>query len=148
MGKVKGIEIQGLEEVKRALSEVPGALNASATRNIVRKPANKIAAFARKLFTVKDTGKSKRSLKILKVRDKKQTFLEIGVSGRSLAWIFMLGAKDRQKTSGASTGDIQPIGNVIKEAGDKMRSETLEMIAKDCKAVIEKVLKKYLRGSK
>jgi hypothetical protein len=147
MSKVKGIELKGLPEVKKALSQVPEAINASATRNIVRKTANKIAAYARKLFTIKDKGATKRSLKVLKVRDKRQKFLEIGVSGRSLAWIFMLGAKDRKKKSGAETGSIQPIGNVIHKAGEDMREQALSMIASDYKRVIDKVIKKYFRGS-
>ena len=103
MYKVDKIEIVGLEPLTKALKNLPQEVEASVIRNVARKPANKIVSLARKLFPVKRTGVTKRTFGILKVKDRKQRFLEIGIKGKSLAWIFMQCAFGREKKSGAST---------------------------------------------
>jgi hypothetical protein len=143
MGKVKGIEIEGLTELRKALENVPKEVEASVIRNIARKICNKIVSLARKLFTIKVTGFTKRSFGILKVRNRKQTFMEVGVKGRSLAWIFMHGAKDREKKSGAETGDIKPIGNVIQKAAGKLENASIREIKVDITKTIFKAIRKY-----
>jgi hypothetical protein len=143
MAKDKGIEVIGIKELNNVLLGIPDAVAPSITRNILRKPANKIVSQARKDFKIKDTGATKRSIGLLKVRDRKQRFIEIGIKGRSLAWIFMLGAKNRKKRSGANTGSIKAIGNVIQIAAEKIKSQVMEMIAADHSKTIEKVLKKH-----
>jgi hypothetical protein len=145
MAKVKGIEIVGLEPLLKGLGSLEEELAPTIIRNVARKPANKIVSLARKLFTIKDTGVTKRTFGILKVKDRKQRFLEIGVKGRSLAWIFMLGAKDREKKSGAETGNIKPIGNVIWKAADKLETSVTKEMAVDLNKVIARSLRKYLR---
>lgn len=145
MSKVKGIEIQGLEPLTKALRNLPQEVEASVIRNVARKPANKIVSLARKLFTVKVTGVTKRSFGILKVKDKKQRFLEIGVKGKSLAWIFMQGAFGRRKKSGASTGDIEPIGNVFQKAAGSLGDTSMKEMSVDISKVIAKGLKRYVK---
>jgi hypothetical protein len=145
MSKVSKIEIQGLDELRKAFKNVPEELEASVIRAIARKPGNKIVSLARKLFKPKDTGVTKRTFGILRVKDNKQKFIEIGIKGRSLAWIFMQGAFNRKKKSGASTGDIKPIGNVIQEAAGKLESAVTKDIAVDLNKTIARGLKRYIR---
>jgi hypothetical protein len=144
MAKVKHIEIKGLDELIKGLENVPKEVTPSVIRNIARKPANKVVSAARKLFPYKDTGRTKRSFGILRVVDRMQKFVEVGVKGRSLAWIFMLGASDREKASGARTGDIKPIGNILEDAAGQSTEVTAE-ISVDLTRVIEKAIKRYAR---
>lgn len=141
MSKVKGIEIVGLEPLLKGLGNLEKELAPTIIRNVARKPANKIVSAARRLFTPKDTGVTKRTFGILKVKDSNQRFLEIGVKGRSLAWIFMLGTMGRKKKSGPSTGDIKPIGNVIWKAADQVNSAVTKEIAVDLNKIIAKGLR-------
>ena len=145
MYKVDKIEIVGLEPLTKALKNLPQEVEASVIRNVARKPANKIVSLARKLFPVKRTGVTKRTFGILKVKDRKQRFLEIGIKGKSLAWIFMQGAFGREKKSGASTGDIKPVGNVIQEAAGSEGPAAMKEMQVDISKVIAKGLKKYLK---
>lgn len=143
MPKVSHVEIQGLKELEKCFRNLPQEVNASVVRNVARKPANKIVSLARKLFPFKDTGATKKSFGILKVKDQKQKYLEVGVKGRSLAWIFMLGATGRKKKSGAETGDIQPIGNVIQDAAGDVGKQGLNEMSVDLTKVIAKAVRKY-----
>jgi hypothetical protein len=144
--RVKGIEIEGLAELQKALSGLPKELEANVVRTIARKPGNKIITLARRLFTPYDTGITKRTFGILKVTDLKQRFIELGIKGRSLAWIFMSGAFGRvKKSNGASTGDIKPIGNVIEQAAAQMASAATKEMTVDLNKVIVKFLKRHLR---
>jgi ethanolamine utilization microcompartment shell protein EutL len=144
--KVSGIQIEGLEELQRAFKNVPEEVNASVIRNIARKPANKVVSLARKMFTIKKSGASKRSLGILKVKNNKQKFIEIGIKGRSLAYIFMFWkGMERKKKSGASTGEIKPVGNVIQEAAGQLQSQVNKEISVDITKVIAKAIKRYAK---
>jgi hypothetical protein len=146
MGKVSGIEIQGLIELRKAFENVPKEVEASVIRNIARKPANKIVALARKKFKFKKSGITKRSFGVLRVKDRKQKFLEVGIKGRSLAWIFMQGASNRKKKStGAKTGDIKPLGNLIQEAAGSLGSSITREMSVDLTKTIAKAIKKYAR---
>lgn len=146
MSKVRGIQLEGLEPLMKAFHKLPDDVGPSVIRNIARKPANRLVSMARKLFTVKDTGVTKRTIGVLKVKDRKQKVLEIGVKGRSLAWIFMLGAFGRKKKStGQDTGDIKPIGNVLFKAADRLETTVTKEIAVDANKIIARSLRKYLR---
>lgn len=145
MAKVSGIELQGLDELQKAFKNMPEELNASVIQNIARKPGNKIVSYARKLFTPKATGATKRTFGILRVKDRLQKYIEVGIKGRSLAWVFMLGAPNRKRRSGSSTGSIQPIGNVIQEAAGSLESAVTKEMSIDLSKVIAKVIKKYTK---
>ena len=140
MAKVKGIEIQGMDELVKMLDGMDKELSASVIRNVARKPANRVVAAARRLFPYRKSGATKRTFGILKINNKGQRFLEVGVKGRSLAWIFMSGAKNRKhKKTGKQTGDIKPIGNILWDAASQSQEATKE-IATD----INKVISKYI----
>jgi hypothetical protein len=142
---VDKIEIVGMDELLKAFKHLPEEVNASVIRNVARKPANKIVSQARKLFKYKDTGATKRSFGILKVKDLKQKFLEIGIKGRSLAYIYLFGdGSDRQKKSGASTGSIDPTGNVVQEAAEKVGNSATKDMEVDLSKTIQKALRRYL----
>jgi hypothetical protein len=146
MAKTSKIEIEGLGPLLKSLGGLQNELAPTIIRNVARKPANKIVSLARKMFTPKETGTTKRTFGILKVRDKAQKFLEIGIKGRSLAWIFMLGATSRtKKSNGANTGDIQSIGNVIQEAAGSLGSGVMKEMSVDLNKVIAKGIKKFKR---
>jgi len=142
--KVSGIEVEGLKELRSAFAHLPQEVDASVIRNIARKPANKIVSLARKRFKYKKSGFTKRSFGVLKVKDRRQKFVEAGIKGRSLAWIFMHGAFNRRKKStGAETGDIKPLGNLIQEAAGSLESSIAKEISVDLTKVIAKAIKKY-----
>jgi hypothetical protein len=145
MPNVSKIEIQGLGELQKALSNLPQEIEASVVRNIAKKPGNRVVSLARRLFTPKKTGVTKRSFGILKIKDSKQMFIEIGVKGRSLAWIFLSGTHGRKKKSGARTGDIKAIGNVFQEAAGQLDTSVTKEMSVELSKVIAKGLKKYLK---
>lgn len=143
--KVNGIQIEGLNELMSAFENMPKELGPSVIRNISRKPANRVVSAVRKIFPYKKTGKTKRSFGILKVKDKFQKFLEIGVKGRSLAWIFMSGAYSRKTKKGKETGDINPIGNLLPKAAEMVATQASKEIVVDINKVIGKTFKRYAR---
>jgi hypothetical protein len=138
--QVKGIEIQGMDELVQMLNGMDDALSASVIRNVARKPASKVVSEARKLFPYRKTGVTKRTFGILKIQDKRQRFLEVGVKGKSLAWIFMMGAHERETKSGKETGSIQGIGNILWEAAASAQDVTKELAVN-----LNNVLKQYVR---
>lgn len=143
MNKVRGIEIQGIEELRKAFANVPKEIEASVIRNIARKPGNKIISLARHLLPA-NTGQSARSLGFLKISDPKQTFIELGIKGRSLAYIFMFWKdKERFKDSGASTGRISSPGNVIDRAARQLQNSTIREMKIDITRTIAKAFKRY-----
>jgi hypothetical protein len=146
MSKVKGIEIEGLTELRKAFEGIPKEVEASVVRNIARKPSNKIISVARHLLP-SDSGVTARSLGILKVKDRKQMFVELGIkAGRSLAYIYMFWkGHGRVKKTGESTGKIKPTGNVIERAADKLRNTTMREMAVDISKVIAKAFKRHAR---
>lgn len=145
MAKVKNIEIQGMQQLTKMLDGMDKELSASVIRNVARKPANRVVSTARKLFPYRKTGTTKRTFGILKLANKAQRYLEIGVKGRSLAWIFMSGATNRkQKKTGRETGDIKPIGNILFDAAEQSQGITKE-IAVDLNKVIAKYINRKAR---
>jgi hypothetical protein len=136
------IEIKGLKELMQAFKEMPKEVGPSVVRSIARKPANKVASIIRSLFPFKNTGKTKRSFGIRRVKSTLQMFLEVGIKGKSLAYIFIAGAKDRRKKSGASTGNIEPLGNIVEKAAEMAVGIPKEMEVELSK-VIAKAFKRY-----
>jgi hypothetical protein len=146
MSKVRGIEIEGLEPLLKAFKGLPPELEASVIRNIARKPGNKIVSRARKLFTRKDTGASKRSIGILPVKDRSQKFIEIGIKGRSLAyiWMFFAGGNRPTKKKG-ERGSIKPVGNVMEKAADQLSTSATKEMGVNINKIIARSLRRYLR---
>jgi len=143
--KIKGIEIVGLDPLLKAFKGLPKEFSGSIVRNIARKPANRIISTARHLFP-SDSGVTKRSLGILKVKDHKQMFIELGIKGRSLAYIFMFWkGRERHKKSGASTGEISSPGNVIFRAADQIGNRVMKELTVDLTKVMARGLKRYIK---
>jgi hypothetical protein len=138
------IEIIGLKDLMKAFDGLPKEIGPSVIRNIARKPANKVTSIARSLFKFIKTGYSKRTIGVKRVKDRMQPYLEVGIKGRSLVPIFIKGAKGRKRKSGAKTGDIKPIGNIITEAADKGLMLNKEM-AVDLSKHIARSLKRYIK---
>lgn len=145
MSKVRGIEIEGLDPLLKALDGLPSDLSASVIRNVSRRPANRIVSLARKMFTFKVTGKTKRSFGILKVQSNQQRFVEVGVKGHSLAWIFMHGTVERRWKNGKSTGRIEPLGNLLFKALNSIGDRAVKEMKVDLSKVIARSLRRHLR---
>jgi hypothetical protein len=148
MSKKGGVKIeldgQEFKDLIKMLDEIPGELGPSAVRAVARKPGNRIVAMIRKLFTRKDTGISKRSFGILPVKDKKQRFIEVGIKGKSLAyiWLFFKGG-ERKKDSGASTGRIKPFGNLFEKAAEMLGSTVMKDMQVNLNSIIKRVMRKH-----
>lgn len=86
------IEILGLDKLKDTIRNVvPTEMRPMLLRELSRKPATKAANIARQLLPIGDTGKTAKTIGILKIRNPKDTWVEVGFRGRSLGHIYMSG---------------------------------------------------------
>ena len=147
MGKIESVELVGLKELQTAFKMVPEEVNASVIRNIARKPANKIIAKARELVDyLTPVTDGKKQIGVLRVKNVKQKFIEIGIKGKSWLYVFMFSkGQERHKDSGASTGVIKPVGNLIQEAAGQVDSEVLKEMQVDITKTIAKAIKRYAK---
>jgi hypothetical protein len=147
MAKVSGIEIQGLKELQDAFKHLPDEVNASVIRNVARKPGNKIIARARELADYLTPLRiSKRTIGIMPVKNLRQKFIEIGIKGKSWLYVFMFSkGTERQKESGASTGTINPVGNLIQQAAYEVQNEVTREMEMDLSKIIAKAFKRYAK---
>lgn len=83
------IEIQGLSEFNQFLRHsLPDEVRPMVIRGIARRPALKAVQEARRLQPIGDTGQTARTIGILRVRNPRQTWVEVGYKGRSLGHIY------------------------------------------------------------
>jgi hypothetical protein len=134
------VEIQGLDKLKGVFDRLPKELSASIIRNIARKASVPIIKEARHLVP-QDTGVTARSIGVLKVRHQLQPYVEVGFKGRSLGPIYLVGAQNRRKRSGASTGSVDKIPNPFHRAADSAGEQT----KREMKLDIGKVIARYFR---
>lgn len=99
------IELIGADKLKRALAQVlPQDLRPMVLRELSKKPAMKAANIARQLIPIGDTGATVRTVGILKVRNPRWSFVEVGFRGRSLGHIYMSGDVIRRRKRGSVRG--------------------------------------------
>lgn len=99
------VEILGLDKLKRAIKDVvPSDMRPMVLREIAKKPAMKAANVARQLLPIGDTGATARTIGIMKVRNPRWTFVEVGFRGRSLGHIYMSGTVIRRRKRGSVKG--------------------------------------------
>jgi len=99
------VEIVGLEKVKRAINRVvPEDMRPAVLRDIAAKPAMKAAGIARHLMPIGDTGRTAKTIGILKVKNPRYTFVEVGFRGRSLGHIYMSGTVINRRKRGSVKG--------------------------------------------
>jgi hypothetical protein len=141
---VTKIELVGLEPLLKGLKNLPVDLEPSIIRAVARKPANKILSKIRELASyLLPFSNSKRMFGILPVKDLRQKFVEIGVKGRSLAYIFMFSkGQERKKKSGSETGTIKPVGNLIQMAADEVGQSVVKEMKIDLSQAIARSLRR------
>jgi hypothetical protein len=147
MPNISEIKIEGLEELQKAFKNLPQELEASVIRNIAKRPANRIVSKARELASyLLPFRNSKRAFAILPIKDNKQKFVEVGIKGRSLAYIFMFSrGVERHKGSGSSTGTIKSVGNLIQRAAGELEADGTREMNVELSKVIAKAFKRYVK---
>lgn len=99
------LEIIGLDKLKRTLDRVVSTeMRPMVLREIARKPAMRASNIARQLMPIGDTGATSRTIGILKVRNPKWSFVEVGFRGRSLGHIYMSGSVITRRKRGSVKG--------------------------------------------
>ncbi len=99
------VELVGASRLTSALHGlVSDDMRPMVLREIARRPAMKAANIARHLMPIGDTGKTAKTIGILKVKNPKWTFVEVGFRGRSLGHIYMSGAEIRRQKRGTVRG--------------------------------------------
>lgn len=99
------VEIIGLERLKQTIRNVvPTEMRPMVLRELAKKPAMKAAGAARVLLPIGDTGATARTIGVLKVRNPRWTFVEVGFRGRSLGHIYMSGSVITRRKRGSVKG--------------------------------------------
>ncbi len=99
------VELLGADKLIRVLKELTtDDMRPFVLREIARRPAMKAAQIARNLMPIGETGETARTIGILKVKNPKWTFVEVGFRGRSLGHIYMSGAVIRRQKRGSVKG--------------------------------------------
>jgi hypothetical protein len=133
------VEIVGLEKLQKMLNTLAPELKPPILREIARKPAQRAAAIARKIFPYGDKGGTVRSIGTLKVKNGKQTFVQVGFRGKSKGYIFI----SKDIISRRNRGTIKGTPWLFHRAGDLINaSGKTEM-----KADISKVIARHFRKS-
>jgi hypothetical protein len=137
------IEIQGLQDFNRFLqTQVPDEVRPMIIRNIARKPALKAVQEARRLQPIGDTGVTARTIGILKVRDQKQTWVEVGYKGRSLGHIFTTPKKQVQWVVRQKRGRIKTFMWLFQRAGDNIQGIAMRDMKNDITNVLVRAFKR------
>lgn len=99
------VELIGKDKLLRAFKEIiPVDMRPMVLREIARKPALKAGNIARVLLPIGDTGATAKTIGILKVKNPKWTFVEVGFRGRSLGHIYMSGHVITRRKRGSVKG--------------------------------------------
>lgn len=137
------IEIQGLAEFNRFLqTQVPNEVRPMIIRNIARRPALKAVQEARRLQPIGETGITARTIGILKVRDQKQTWVEVGYKGRSLGHIFTTPKKQIQWVVRRKRGRIKTFMWLFQRAGDNIQGIARRDMKNDITNVLVRAFKR------
>ena len=131
------VEIIGLEKLKAALKSLPEDMRPMVLRDIARKPALKGAQAARAFMPIGDTGATAKTIGVIKVKNAKQTFVEVGFRGRSLGHIYMSGATITRSKRGTVKGFpwlFNKSGEAIKSSGKmELKTDMSKLIARGLK---------------
>lgn len=127
------VEIIGLDRVKAVLKQVPNDLRPMVLRDFARKPALKGSQIARNLQPIGDTGATAKTIGVLKVKNNKQPYVEVGYRGRSLGHIYV----SADTITRRKRGTIKGFPWLFKRAGDGIStSGKMEMKADVTKAFV------------
>lgn len=98
------VEIQGLDKLKTVLNALPEDFRPYLLRDLARKPANRATSAARQLQPIGDTGTMAKTIGVLRVKNQKQPFVEVGYRGQSLGHIYTSGERITRKKRGTVKG--------------------------------------------
>jgi len=134
------VEIIGLDNLKAALNRsIPAELRPGILRAIATKPAQRGAAIARALFPYGNTGRTVRTIGVIKVKNPKQPYVEVGFRGQSLGYIYISAPVINRKKRGSVKGTPWLFGR----AGDQIKSSGKSEMKVDMSRAIAKALKKH-----
>jgi hypothetical protein len=134
------VEIIGLENLKAALTRsIPAELRPALLRAIATKPAQRAAAIARALFPYGSTGRTVRTIGVMKVKNAKQPYVEVGFRGQSLGYIYVSKAVITRKKRGSVKGTPW----LFHRAGDRIEGTGKNEMKVDISRAIAKSLKKH-----
>ena len=135
----RNIEILGLEKLKTALSAMPEEMRPYVLREISRGPAQKAVVEARRLQPIGETGQTARTIGILRVKNPRQTWVEVSYKGRSLGHIYT----SAESITRRGRGTIKGFPSIFKEAGENIRSGAVIEMKKDLTKVFVRGMKKF-----
>lgn len=135
------VEIQGLDKLQETFRMLPSELRPVILQAVARKAATPIVREARHLVP-QDTGKTAKSVGVLRVRNRMQPYVEVGFKGKSLGYIYLTGAKNRHTKKGAYRGDIEKIPNPFHRAADHVGENVKKEMNLDLSKVIARALRK------
>ena len=134
------VEILGLENLKAALTRsIPAELRPGLLRAIATKPAQRAAAIARALFPYGASGRTVRTIGVIKVKNAKQPYVEVGFRGQSLGYIYV----SKSVIQRAKRGTIQGTPWLFHRAGDRIEAPGKQEMKVDMSRAIAKALKKH-----
>jgi len=132
------IEIQGLDRLRGALKSLPKDLQPAILRDIARKPAMRASAVARSLQPIGDRGVTARTIGVLKTKNPRHTFVDVGYRGRSLGHIYMSGPT----ISRNKRGTVKGFPWLFKNTGEQVRTSGRASLKADISKIIGRSLRR------
>eukprot|EP00919_Chromeraceae_sp_WS-2016_P068471 GHVR01162162.1.p1 GENE.GHVR01162162.1~~GHVR01162162.1.p1 ORF type:complete len:142 (-),score=10.42 GHVR01162162.1:180-605(-) len=133
------IEIVGVDKFRFALGSLPGECRPVVCRQVANKPAQYAAAEARRMQPIGSTGKTARTIGILRVRNAQQPYVEVNYKGRSLGHIYTSGTTITR----SGRGSVKGFPNIFHRAGDNVRGKAQREMKVDMTNILVRALKKY-----
>lgn len=134
------IEIVGLDRLVNGIRSIPNDLRPFVIRGIAAKPAQRAARKARTLLPIGDSGKTASSIGVLRVRNPKQTYVEVGFRGRSVGYIYI----SKDTIHRANRGDVKGFPWLFRRAGESLGEIKREM-AYDFSQLFARTFKRAIR---
>ncbi len=135
------IEITGIDNIRRALNNLPNEVRPFVLRGIATKPANRAAQEARRLQPIGDTGETAQRIGLLRVKVTSQTWVEVGYRG-GLGNIYTSG----ESISRTNRGTVKGFPNLFHQAGQNIKSVSMSEMKVDITKVLVRGMKKYLKS--
>ncbi len=132
------VEIVGLEKLRGVFKQVPNDLRPYILRDMARKPANRGSGIARHLQPIGDTGATAKTIGVLKVKNNKQPYVEVGYRGRSLGHIYVSATAIKRTKRGTIKGFpwlFKKTGNALSSSGKaEMRADVTKAFVRAFKS--------------
>ncbi len=133
------IEIMGVDRFRTALNSLPSEVRPLILRQVATKPAQRAAAVARRLQPIGETGRTARTIGIMKVRNGNQPYVEVNYKGRSLGHIYTSG----ETITRTKRGTVKGFPNIFHKAGGEIRTSAMREMNVDVTRILVRGLKKF-----